>query len=258
MIASYSVPVYLLTGSATPFANLTPSQAASTITQLYNSRIPTIRFGIKTVGSLLRAIYLRSDPIFATAAGFPGVPAVPEEQQDDSPAKRFKAKRDAFFRTAKHVAENTLEWETDILVIGTGSGAASLVGSLATQLSAAAAEGTYHPSTDKPTILMLEKGTYFAPHELQTTENDGFTRMYEGGGILGSESGNISIFAGATVGGGSKINWSASLQTDRLVREEWTRRTAVGAKDSRKLSRVNRQAFRTMFQGKEWQECMDE
>lgn len=257
---SYSVPAYLLTGSSTPFASLSSEQAQATITQLYQSRISTIRFGIKTVGSLLRAIYLRSDPTVAEAVGFPGVPAVPEEEQEDSPARRFKAKRDAFFSTATHDSgTNMLRWETEVLVVGTGSGATSLVGSLATQLEEAIHSGGYSPLPGrKADIVMLEKGDYFAPDELERTENDSFARMYEGGGIVGSESGNISIFAAATVAGGSKINWSATLQTDRKVREEWTRRTAVGAKDAKKLSNVNREAFRTMFQGKEWQDCMDE
>jgi hypothetical protein len=254
------VPAYLLTGSSTPFASLSAEQAQATVTQLYQSRISTIRFGIKTVGSLLRAIYLRSDTIVAEAVGFPGVPAVPEETQEDSPAKRFKAKRDAFFTTAtKDTAADMLRWETEVLVVGTGSGATSLVGSLATKLEDGIRSGTYAPLPGrKADIVMLEKGDYFAPHELEKTENDSFARMYEGGGILGSETGNISIFAGQTVGGGSKINWSATLQTDRKVREEWTKRTAVGAKDAKKLSKVNREAFRTMFQGKEWQDCMDE
>lgn len=259
VIHSYSVPAYILTGSSTPFAALSLQQAQSTITQLFQSRLPVIRFGIKTVGTLLRAIYLRSEPIVSEAVGFPGLPAVEEERErEDSPAKRFKAKREAFFGTATKDAE-VLRWETEVLVVGTGAGATSLVGSLASQLEAAIQAGTYSPSPGvKTDILMLEKGDFFAPHELEKTENASFSRMYEGGGILASESGNISIFAGATVGGGSKINWSATLQTDRKVREEWTRMTAVGAKDARRLATGDTEAFRTMFQGKEWQDCMDE
>lgn len=257
---SYSVPAYILTGSSTPFAGLSLPQAQATITQLYQSRLPVIRFGIKTVGTLLRALYLRSEPLVSEAVGFPGLPAVEEERErEDSPAKRFKAKREAFFGTATREAGEVLGWEAEVLVVGTGSGATSLVGSLASQLEACIQSGTYTPTSGtKPDILMLEKGDFFAPHELEKTENASFSKMYEGGGVLASESGNISIFAGATVGGGSKINWSATLQTDRKVREEWTRMTAVGAKDARKLATGDTEAFRTMFQGREWQDCMDE
>ncbi|KAJ9113986.1 hypothetical protein QFC22_005804 [Naganishia vaughanmartiniae] len=263
-ILNYSIPAFLLTGSTTPFASLSPEQAETTIQQLYNSRIPTIRFGIKTVGGILRALYLRSEPLVSQAVGFPGLPAVPEEQQKraDSPADRFKARREAFFargKTERRAEGDVLVWETNVLVIGTGSGATSLVGSLAKEL-----EGSHQPGTNTqhPSIIMLEKGDYFAPHELEKTENDSFKRMYEGAGVLGSEEGAISIFAGATVGGGSKINWSATLQTDRKVRAEWTKLTAVGGKDAKRLSQggsgEEEEAFRTMFLGKEWQDCMDE
>ncbi|KAJ9091885.1 hypothetical protein QFC19_008911 [Naganishia cerealis] len=259
-ILNYSIPAFLLTGSTTPFADLTLDQAQATITQLYQSRIPTIRFGIKTVGGILRALYLRSEPLVSQAVGFPGLPAVKEEKSENSPADRFKARREAYFAKGKRDTEtNLLQWETNVLVIGTGSGATSFVGSLAKELEdineLGASKGD---GNDRPDIVMLEKGDYFAPHELEKTENASFRRMYEGGGVLGSEEGAISIFAGATVGGGSKINWSATLQTDRKVREEWTKITAVGAKDAKKLSTGNAEAFRTMFLGKEWQDCMDE
>ncbi|KAJ9120385.1 hypothetical protein QFC24_005342 [Naganishia onofrii] len=268
-ILNYSIPAFLLTGSSTPFASLTPTQAETTIKQLYNSRIPTIRFGIKTVGGILRALYLRSEPLVPRAVGFPGLPAVSEEKREDSPADRFQARREALFaRGVKRGTgtgtggEEVLQWETNVLVIGTGSGATSLVGSLAKQLeSSTYASRSSNNQQQGPDILMLEKGDYFAPHELETTENASFDRMYEGGGVLGSEEGAISIFAGATVGGGSKINWSATLQTDRKVRAEWTKLTAVGGKDASRLSSGGEEeagAFQTMFLGKEWQDCMDE
>ena len=35
----------------------------------------------------------------------------------------------------------------------------------------------------------------------------GFSTMYEGGGALKSDNACLSILAGATVGGGTRINW---------------------------------------------------
>ena len=41
-------------------------------------------------------------------------------------------------------------------------------------------------------------------------EGDATTNMYEKDALLCTEDGNIFIWAGATVGGGSRINWCAT------------------------------------------------
>jgi long-chain-alcohol oxidase len=45
--------------------------------------------------------------------------------------------------------------------------------------------------------------------------------MFERGAFLTTEDGGMSILAGATMGGGTKINWCASLRTPDHVRREW-------------------------------------
>jgi hypothetical protein len=47
------------------------------------------------------------------------------------------------------------------------------------------------------------------------------------------------------------VNWSACLQTDRKVREEWTRNLLLGTK------RGTKDPHGSLFLGREWQECMD-
>lgn len=44
--------------------------------------------------------------------------------------------------------------------------------------------------------------------------------MYEQGGILTSEDGTMAVLAGATLGGGTRINWCASFKTPQHVRCE--------------------------------------
>lgn len=38
-------------------------------------------------------------------------------------------------------------------------------------------------------------------------EGEAFQNMYENGGILASEDGSVSMLAGSTLGGGTRINW---------------------------------------------------
>lgn len=44
--------------------------------------------------------------------------------------------------------------------------------------------------------------------------------MYEQGGIMTSEDGGLAVLAGATLGGGTRVNWCASFRTPQHVRQE--------------------------------------
>ncbi len=59
--------------------------------------------------------------------------------------------------------------------------------------------------------------------------------MYENGAILTTEDGTMAVLAGATLGGGTRINWCASFKTPPHVRWVkfqlcyWLRSIAVGS-----------------------------
>lgn len=40
-------------------------------------------------------------------------------------------------------------------------------------------------------------------------EAEAFQGMYENGGLLATEDGSMAVLAGATLGGGTRINWCA-------------------------------------------------
>lgn len=46
--------------------------------------------------------------------------------------------------------------------------------------------------------------------------------MYEQAGILSTEDGGLSVLAGSTLGGGTRVNWSASFRTPAHVRQAHT------------------------------------
>jgi len=69
-------------------------------------------------------------------------------------------------------------------------------------------------------VLLVEKGSYLPRAALTGTEAE-FDRLYERGGLAVTEDSGISVLAGATLGGGSTVNWACSLEPPYHLRQEW-------------------------------------
>ena len=113
--------------------------------------------------------------------------------------------------------------ECDVIVIGSGPGA-----------SVAALECA--KSGNK--VIVVEKSCFIHPQDLHSNELDAFDTFAVRGGVLASgynefiilflEDAGINIMAGSSWGGGSTINWCASLTTPDHVCQEWS---AMGLTD---------------------------
>ncbi|KAA8528004.1 hypothetical protein F0562_035127 [Nyssa sinensis] len=106
----------------------------------------------------------------------------------------------------------------DAVVIGSGSGGGVAAGVLA--------KAGYK-------VLVIEKGNYSARNNLSLLEGTTMDQMYLGNGLLATDDLGVVILAGSTVGGGSTINWSASIRTPEHVLKEWSEQYEVELFDSR-------------------------
>ncbi|MGH2981578.1 MAG: GMC family oxidoreductase N-terminal domain-containing protein [Solirubrobacterales bacterium] len=99
-----------------------------------------------------------------------------------------------------------LTLDADAVVVGSGAGGGVIAGVLAE----AGLE-----------VVVLEAGGHFDRADFNMLELWAFQNLYYRGGPTPTADLNVSMQAGATVGGGTTINWTNCLRTRPWVREQW-------------------------------------
>lgn len=72
-------------------------------------------------------------------------------------------------------------------------------------------------------VLVVDKSYHFDASSFPMAAGEAFFNLLEGGATTGSDDNSISVVAGSCFGGGGTVNWSASLQPQGFVRDEWVR-----------------------------------
>ena len=96
--------------------------------------------------------------------------------------------------------------EADVVVVGSGAGGGTIAGVLAAQ---------------GKSVVVLEAGTATSERDYRQLEVEASTTMMYRNGLSVSADGNIGLLAGATLGGGTTINWHNCVKPSAEVRREW-------------------------------------
>lgn len=96
--------------------------------------------------------------------------------------------------------------DVDVVIVGSGSG-----GGVAAAVLTAAGKR----------VIVVEAGGYRNESDFVQAELAAYQNLFLRGGFFPTADGMVSLAAGATVGGGSTVNWSNSLQTPATVRTQW-------------------------------------
>ncbi|KAL4881901.1 hypothetical protein BJY04DRAFT_227667 [Aspergillus karnatakaensis] len=193
----------LLTGSATPL-HRQPYEVRETIFQgMRNSRLPPLRL----VSRVLLLVFKKA---WTTLS--PSIPAVLRLSTASSVhLKRAEGTVYDFLQFPPAAANNNeresvVSIETDVVIVGSGCGGSVAAKNLA--------EAGYR-------VVVVEKSYYFPTSAFPIPPLEGNLNLYESGGFLATDDGNMAVLVGSSWGGGGTINWSASLAPQGYLREEW-------------------------------------
>ncbi len=136
------------------------------------------------------------------AIGFPGPKSQPPDAEAAPKTIRTKA-----------VSGQSARLSCDVCVVGSGAG-----GSVIAARCAAAGKS----------VLVLEMGAYRNEADFSNLELPGYFDLYYRGGLVTSESGSITLFAGSTLGGGTVVNYMNCVRTPETILDEWERAGLTG------------------------------
>lgn len=180
---------FALTGHYNEFKNLTLAQREAVLLAWSTSPIALFRQMFKAfIGLTVWLAYVQDGSLLKRAMGYPG-------PDPEAHSNKFKPNTFPPYEFVQ-VPPEGLELECDVVVIGSGAGG----GVAAAELAQAGKK-----------VIVLEKSRFYRQEELTTEELSGWN-LYEKKGPFTSDDASINLLAGSNFGGGTTVNWSASLQ----------------------------------------------
>lgn len=192
-------------GGRSRFSALSRDRREDVLRSWRDSRVPQRRGAYQALRkAALLTYYMKPGPDGRTSpmwerAGFPGPPG--PAQGAAPPA------------LTPIVADRDTQLDCDVVVVGSGAGG----GPAAAVLSDAGLD-----------VVVVEAGDYVPETDLDGSEFQGYGLLYLNGGAMSSQEGGTGLLAGATLGGGTTINYTTAYRTPDSIRDEWSRAGVSG------------------------------
>lgn len=171
-----------LAGSLTAFHNHPVETREQILLSWKTARLPIYRKLYDSLGKIGTSIYLRSSKVAHKAMMY--------EPKETAPAPDLYEYTFVSPQDVKHIA-------LDAIIVGSGSGG----GVVAKTLSEAGMR-----------VLVIEKGQHWHGAGPAFNEGKALESMYAGSGLSVNDYGDMALISGQVFGGGSTVNWAASLQ----------------------------------------------
>lgn len=200
------------------FAELDAARAERYLTLLLRGRLRPVRLAAEVLTSLVALCHydlpeVRARLGYEPDAHIARVARRRLERHGEAIARAEEAVVDGAARTGPATAPiagdgGDLELGCDVVVVGSGAGGGVVAAELAAQ---------------GKDVVVLEKGGYHNEADFTQQEGEGLERLYDAGGLLATRDLGFVILQGATLGGGTVINYTTSFATPDAVRDEWAR-----------------------------------
>ncbi|KAL8171413.1 hypothetical protein V2J09_023217 [Rumex salicifolius] len=128
------------------------------------------------------------------------------ETFNESPTTFIQSLTQKGLKVIEEPQNNLYKVQCDVVIIGSGCG-----GAVAASILASSGQK----------VIVLEKGNYYTSSDYSLLEKPSMDELLEQGGMLPTTDGGVILMAAKVVGGGSAVNWSASLKTPKKVLREW-------------------------------------
>ena len=182
-------------GRASKFSALSPGDAERVLLSLGTSRLADLRSGFQAIRRLATFHYYSAttgespDPVWTGMGYTPSSnpPAVPSALE------------------VTRIGVNTT-LECDACVIGSGAGGGVAAAKLAEK---------------GMKVIVLEAAADWQSSDFDQREEHGTRELYLDRGTTATRDLSLSLLAGASIGGGTTVNWQTSLRTPDNVRAEW-------------------------------------
>ncbi|KAJ5998144.1 hypothetical protein N7522_009804 [Penicillium canescens] len=185
----------ILTGSTTPIQDQPVEFREKVFRGWDTSRLPPMRTVYRGLSAIVKKAWAMSSPTIGPVLGFPRVPV------HGKPADGFQYE---FLQFPPGNQPETIE--TDVVIVGSGCGGSVTAKNLA--------EAGHR-------VLVVEKSYSYPSSAFPMGPSEAYVNMFESGGAVFSDDSSMAVLAGSTWGGGGTVNWSAALQTQGYVRQEW-------------------------------------